>query len=135
MNCRIVFVALLVVLAAGCDSEVPQTVVVRSDVIAPDLGSMYLVEGRECSGKRTTPGWYRNGLWIFRLTSTRGGVGVVTQELALCYQVADASPVKLWDILHGGGAPLLVLSCDGPNQGSCALYMEGYTEGPWATSQ
>jgi len=65
------------------------------------------------------------------LSSTRGGVGAVTQELALCYQGADNSPIKAWHSLHGGGAPLIVLSCDESASDACALYMEQHTEGTW----
>jgi hypothetical protein len=115
---------------AGCDRQVPQTVVVRASLPDPRLDSVWLVEGNECEGARIRSGWYRDGLWIFRLSSTRGGVGVVTQELALCQQNAGAPSIKAWHSVHGGGAPLIVLSCR--NHESCALYMEGHTEGTWA---
>ena len=78
------------------------------------------------------PGWYRNGMWIFRISSTRGGVGVVTQELALCYQGDQGSATKMWHSLHGGGAPLLVLSCETDAKEACRLYQDGYAEGAWS---
>ena len=120
----------LVLLLGACDRQVPQTVVVRADVSNATLDSLWLVEDDMCGSARITPGWYRDGLWIFSLSSTRGGVGVVTQELALCYQNAGAPPTKAWHSVHGGGAPLIVLSCGNPE--SCGLYMDGHTEGAWA---
>lgn len=118
-------------LLAACDTQVPQTVVVRANIANASLDSLWLVEDDQCEGERINPGWYRNGLWIFRLSSTRGGVGAVTQELALCHQGANASPIKAWHSLHGGGAPLIVLSCDESTPESCALYMDQHTEGAW----
>lgn len=119
-------------LLAACDTQVPQTVVVRANVASPSLDSLWLVEGNQCGGKRIRPGWYRDGLWIFRLSSTRGGVGAVTQELALCYSGTNAPATSAWHSLHGGGAPLIVLSCEGSTPKSCSLYMDQHTEGVWA---
>jgi hypothetical protein len=120
----------LVPMLCACDRQVPQTVVVRADVTNASLDSLWLVEADECGRTRIAPGWYRDGLWIFRLSSTRGGVGAVTQELALCFQNAGAPPIKAWHSVHGGGAPVIVLSCSDPE--SCGLYMNGQTEGLWA---
>jgi len=132
MRYLIIVAVLASSLLGACDAQIPQTVVVRANVASPGLDSLWLVEGNQCTGKRIGPGWYRDGLWIFRLSSTRGGVGAVTQELALCYSGTNAAPSRAWHSLHGGGAPLIVLSCDGGTPRSCALYMDQHTEGVWA---
>lgn len=126
-----ILAAFTALLLTACDTQVPQTVVVRADVANASLDSLWLVEADQCEGERIRPALYRNGLWIFSLSSTRGGVGAVTQELALCYQSTKASPTKAWHSLHGGGAPLIVLSCDESVPEACALYMDQHTEGTW----
>lgn len=131
MRWLIVVLAFVLPMLAACDRQVPQTVIVRAAIPNPSLTSVWLVEADQCANEPIAPGWYRNGLWIFKLESTRGGVGAVTQELALCYRGADGSPVKAWHSLHGGGAPLLVLSCDENVQQPCALFMDQHTDGAW----
>jgi hypothetical protein len=131
MRWLIIAAVLLGPLLTACDTQVPQTVVVRASVANPRPDSLWLVESDQCTSDRIKADRYRNGLWIFKLSSTRGGVGAVTQELALCYQGADAAPIKAWHSLHGGGAPLIVLSCDDGASNACALYMEQHTEGSW----
>lgn len=131
MRWLMIVAAFTALLLTACDTQVPQTVVVRANVANASLDSLWLVEADRCEGERIKPGWYRNGLWIFSLSSTRGGVGAVTQELALCHQSTNASPIKAWHSLHGGGAPLIVLSCDESASESCALYMDEHTEGAW----
>jgi hypothetical protein len=130
MRWLVIMAALTALLLTACDTQVPQTVVVRANVANASLDSLWLVEADGCEGERIKPAVYRNGLWIFSLSSTRGGVGAVTQELALC-QSTNASPIKAWHSLHGGGAPLIVLSCDESAPESCALYMDRHTEGAW----
>lgn len=127
----LMIVTALVSLLTACDRHVPQTVVVRASVANAGLDSLWLAEADQCTGDRITPVRYRDGLWIFSLSSTRGGVGAVTQELALCYQDTNASPIKLWHSLHGGGAPLIVLACSGGTPESCSLYMDRHAEGAW----
>ena len=119
---------LILLVLTACDTQIPQTVVVRASPIDAGLNSVWLVESDKCESTRIRAGWYRNGLWIFRLSSTRGGIGVVTQELTLCQQEAETSYVKIWHSVHGGGAPLILLSCESE---SCSLYMEGHAEGTW----
>lgn len=123
--------ALALPLLAACDRQISQTVIVRANLENAGLDSLWLAEADQCSGERIKPGWYRDGLWIFRLLSTRGGVGVVTQELALCVNGA-AQPTKAWHSVHGGGAPLLVLSCVIGEPQPCRMYQDGYTEGVWS---
>ncbi len=124
--------ALVLSLLTACDRQIPQTVVVRSDLENAGLGTLWLTESDQCAGERIRPGWYRDGLWIFRLSTTRGGVGAVTQELALCLDGATAPPTKAWHSVHGGGAPLLVLSCVIGEPEPCRMYQDGYTEGAWS---
>ena len=123
--------AIAVLLLTGCDRQVLQTVVVQLDLANYGPDSLWLVQSDQCSAERIRPERYRNGLWIFSLASTQGGVGVVTQELSLCYQDAGAATTRAWHSLHGGGAPLIVLSCDTSAPESCALYMQQHAEGGW----
>lgn len=124
--------ALALPLLAACDRQIPQTVIARANVESAGLDSVWLVESDQCAGERIGPGWYRDGLWIFRLSTTRGGLGVVTQELALCVDGATAPPTKVWHSVHGGGAPLLVLSCVIGEPDPCRVYQDGYTRGVWS---
>lgn len=131
MRLLLVFCCLVGALLSGCDREVHQTVVVQANIAKADIHSLWLSETNDCTSRQIEPGWHRDGLWIFRLSSVRGGVGVVTQELTLCYQPEGASPMMVWHSLHGGGAPLIVVSCSGTTPDSCALYMDLYIEGSW----
>ena len=128
MQGLVIVLVFVMALLAACDTQVPQTVVVRAEPANASVESLWLVTD-DCEGDRIKPGWYRNGLWIFRLSSTRGGVGTTTQELALCYQGNGTTPIRVWHSLHGGGAPFIVLSCDRDAQESCALYMDQHSEG------
>lgn len=119
-------------LLAGCDRQILQTVVVRADVENAGLDSLWLAEDDQCVAKLSKPGWYRDGLWIFNISTTRGGVGAVTQELSLCLNDTPAQATKVWHSVHGGGAPLLVLSCVIGDAEPCRMYQNGYTEGAWS---
>jgi hypothetical protein len=125
--------ALALPLLVACDRQIPQTVIVRANIENPALDSLWLAQTNECTGQPIKPGWYRDGLWIFRLSTTRGGVSAVTQELTLCVNGAAAAPTKAWHSLHGGGAPLLVLSCVRDEREPCRMYQDGYTEGAWSS--
>jgi hypothetical protein len=56
----------------------------------------------------------------------------VTQELTLCVNMPGAPPEPMWHSLHGGGAPLIVLSCLLEEDPSCRMYQDGYAEGEWS---
>jgi len=116
----------------GCDQRVEQTLIARVNLPSPGAESLWLSESNDCAAKPISAGWYRDGLWIFRLSSTRGGVGAVTQELALCAKDAAGQPAKVWYSLHGGGAPLLVVSCVVGERNDCAMYQDGYAPGAWS---
>jgi hypothetical protein len=124
--------ALALLALAACDQRIAQTIIVRANIENASANSLWLVEANECASTRIEPGWYRDGLWIFRLSSTRGGVGAVTQELALCVDGVTAPPKKTWHSVHGGGAPLLVISCINGEPDGCRMYQDGYTEGAWS---
>lgn len=125
--------ALILAVLVGCDQRVEQTVVVRANVANPDAESLWLTESNSCSAATIKAGWYRDGLWIFRLSTTRGGVGTVTQELAVCARGDSATPAApAWHSVHGGGVPLIVLSCVLAEKNPCRMYQDGYTEGAWS---
>lgn len=124
---------MLVITLVSCDKQVRQTVVVRANVADASANSLWLTEADNCSAQRLSAGWYRDGVWIFNLSSTHGGVGVVTQELALCLHGANANAeVPAWHSVHGGGAPLIVLSCVMSESSPCQMYQDGYTRGAWS---
>lgn len=125
--------AAVLMAVVGCDKQVQQTVVVRANVAGADGESLWLTEANNCSAPRVNAGWYRDGLWIFRVSSTRGGVGTVTQELAVCTHGEGATAASpMWHSVHGGGAPLIVLSCVSGEKAPCRMYQDGYTEGAWS---
>lgn len=119
-------------LLIGCDHSVKQTFIVKINVPNADQNSILLVESNTCSGKHIKADWYRDGLWIFRLSSIRGGLSVVTQELTLCKNNSGKLPDKIWHSLHGGGAPLIVLSCINNKDISCRMYQDGYAPQTWS---
>jgi len=112
---------------SGCDKAIQQTIVARANLTSPTATSMWLSESENCNTERILAHEYRDGLWIFALSSTRGGVGVVTQELALCTIGTDDTSKKIWHSIHGGGVPLLVISCNlhDNSDTDCAVYQEG----------
>jgi hypothetical protein len=59
-------------------------------------------------------------------------MGAVTQELALCAKDAAGQTTKLWHSVHGGGAPLVVVSCVFGERNDCAMYQDGYLPGVWS---
>jgi hypothetical protein len=113
------------------DREVEQSFVVRANLEEPNAQSLWVVEGEDCTGERVPAGWYRDGVWIFRLSTTLGGIGVVTQELAVCTSEPSGPPNLLWHTIQGGGEPVLVLSCVLEDEDPCLLHNRGSTEGMW----
>jgi len=104
-------VAGFVLVVAGCDESVPQQVLV--DVAAwkgaPEV--LRLHETAECKGPFQEQTRSAEMAFKFETVSTRGGVGVVTQDLALCY-LAGSGWRSVWSSRHGGGAIRIVLRCD-----------------------
>jgi hypothetical protein len=130
---RSIFIAIALFLLGGCDKQVPQTVVVRANVSGSQLKSIWLSESKSCEGNRVDAGWYREGLWIFRRSTTRGGLSVVTEEISVCGLITgQATPAPIWYSLHGGGAPLIVVSCEMNEKPVCLMYQDGYAHGAWS---
>ena len=128
----VIIIFLILSILQGCDRQIEQTVVVRANLESASLNSLWLVETDDCGSAPIRADWYRDGLWIFRASSTRGGVGVVTQELALCINDGHSSNTRVWHSIHGGGAPLIVLSCVLDEKNPCRMYEDGYTKGVWS---
>jgi hypothetical protein len=126
------FILIVVLALQGCDQRVPQTLIVRANVAGASQDSIWVAESDNCIAEQVKPGWYRDGLWIFRLSTTRGGVGAVTQELALCARGNGEQPNRMWHSVFGGGAPLIVLSCVAGDKAPCRMYQDGYTPGAWS---
>jgi hypothetical protein len=131
-NIHLSLILLVGILAQGCDRQIPQTVVVHADNSPPVPLTLRLVESNQCEDEGTSAGWSSNGLWIFRTTSIRGGVGAVTQELSICVGDSPATSNSVWHTIHGGGSPLLVLACDFGGTKSCKMYQDGYELGAWS---
>lgn len=108
----IISIIFIVTLAmSSCDQTVPQQVIVNvaSWEGAPKLLRLY---GRvKCNGPYKEQARSTDLTFTFDTESTRGGVGVVTQDLALCYQ-AGSIWLPLWSSRHGGGAIRIVVECN-----------------------
>lgn len=109
--------AAIVLATTGCDEVVPQQVIVNVAGWrnAPKL--LRLHEATECTGAYIEEARSAEMEFKFDTASTRGGVGVVTQDVALCYST-DKDWRLLWSSRHGGGAKRIVVKCDGAT--SCA---------------
>ena len=127
-----IIVSALLAALSGCDQRVGQTLIARANIPSSGAESLWLSESNDCAAKPISAGWYRDGLWIYRLSSKRGGMGAVTQELTLCAKDAAGQVTKVWHSLHGGGAPLLVVSCVLGEKNPCAMYQDGYAPGAWS---
>ena len=107
---------------AACDRQIPQLVAGRFE---PSFGQppavVALFEGEACTGPSIRSHVSPAGEFSFRLSSTRGGVGVVTQQLSLCGITAAGQVQPIWSSLHGGGATAIKLSCRRPagDEGFC----------------
>lgn len=94
----------------GCDREIPQQVIVRLPAEVAHSAEVVLFDSLECSGEAVALSANDPGVLRFKTESTRGGVGVVTQELSLCIR-ANGDWTRLWSSRHGGGATLIEVSC------------------------
>ena len=104
--------ALAAMTLPACDSEVAQVLTVTFE---PSFGqppaAVVLVEGESCAGTPIRATVSSEGKFSFQLSSIRGGVGVVTQELSLC---APGAMEPIWQSRHGGGALAIALICRRP---------------------
>lgn len=104
--------AAIVLVMVGCDEVIPQQVIVN---VAGWRGAPKLLrlhEATECTGPYREATRSAEMGFKFDTASTRGGIGVVTQDVALCYST-DADWRLLWSSRHGGGAKRIVVKCDG----------------------
>lgn len=103
---------------AGCNTEIPQEVSVKF-VEEPEASEIVaLFESLECSGNYLPARVVSNGEYVFITKSVRGGIGVVTQELALCVQRGSQWNL-IWSGLHGGGAKRIEILCESFSVGNC----------------
>lgn len=116
----------------GCDKQVPQEIT-GTLVLATGPASetrLRLYESfEECSGNYIETRTDAAGAFKFNTESTRGGISVVTQTIALCTEDAGTWQ-PLWSIVTEGGAPEIVLTCK-PPQGEgeyCDAYVTPCTK-------
>lgn len=101
----------LILSAVGCDKQIAQkvTVNVRDWTASPE--SMRLHAAIGCTGDYIEAARSEDKTFTFATSSTRGGIGVVTQEVALCFP-SDHEWRQLWSSRHGGGAKEILIKCD-----------------------
>ena len=63
-----------------------------------------------CEGEYIETETDDDGSFIFHTESTRGGLSVVTQSIALCVK-EEGSWRPLWATITGGGAPTIKMTC------------------------
>lgn len=98
---------------AACDQDLPQVV----------TGTLHTTEGAwanqslrlyashpACDGAFVETRTDGNGAFRFATETTKGGLSVVTQSIALCIQKSGAW-VPLWATIIGGGAKSMTLTC------------------------
>ena len=98
---------------SGCDKQIPQTVVGTINTAAGPASNIAVrlyPSFRTCEGQFLEGRTDASGRFSFFTESTRGGLSVVVQHLALCTEVAGKWQ-PLWSIVTGGGATRVVLNC------------------------
>ncbi len=117
---RLAAVALVpacVLALSACDKQVTTEV---AGSLVSDSGPMADVPLRlyesykACEGQSFETKTDTSGRFSFKTESTRGGISVVTQEIALCTQQSGEWK-PLWSTITEGGAPKLVLTCKPPS--------------------
>jgi hypothetical protein len=98
---------------AACNKTIPQTV---SGVLSSNGGPesnlplRLHASHKKCEGKFVESKTDSSGVFRFSTHSVRGGLAVVTQQIALCVEKPGAW-VPLWSTIIGGGAHSLQLNC------------------------
>ena len=100
----------------ACDKRIPQEV---TGTLSSDAGPLtdtpvrLYSSFRKCDGKFFEVRTNSNGAFRFNTESTRGGLSVVTQKIALCTE-RGGTWEPLWSTITGGGATRIVLNCKPP---------------------
>jgi len=98
---------------AACDKQVAQKI---TGTLASESGpvanaSLRLYRSyQSCNGDYAQAQTDASGRFLFSTESTKGGISVVTQEIALCTEQMGAWK-PLWSTITEGGAPKLVITC------------------------
>jgi hypothetical protein len=101
----------------ACDKQVATEI---TGSLASEFGPMANIPVRlyesykACDGEPLETKTDANGRFRFETESTRGGISVVTQEIALCTEQSGQWK-PLWSTIIEGGAAKLVLSCKPQN--------------------
>ena len=98
---------------SGCDEQVPQLVtgsLLLKEGIAANRAIRLYASYPNCDGAFVESRTDAEGRFNLRTESTRGGVSVVTQPMALCVEQSGKwAPV--WSTIMGGGAKRVTLTC------------------------
>ena len=110
VNLGVIFFSCLI---ASCDKQVDQIIsgsikLEKIQVIQKPVRiySSY----KKCEGNYMETMTDSNGAFTFNTTSTRGGLAVVTQSIALCISKENKWQ-PLWSTIVGGGANQIILNC------------------------
>lgn len=109
---RSILIVVLIVVA-GCDRRIQQVVLVDVSDWHEGPKAFRLHSIVDCSGEFLQAIRLSRTKFEFRTDSTKGGIGVVTQELSLCYEV-EGRWNQVWWSRHGGGARQIKIWCEGP---------------------
>jgi len=108
---RILVVVVSIFFATGCDTLITQKVLVNvGDWVGPPE-SIRFHANIGCAGNYIEVMRSSDKTYAFTTDSIRGGVGVVTQELTLCF-LSDGEWRPFWSSRHGGGAKEILIKCD-----------------------
>ena len=108
----VVGVSLLVGLLS-CDKQIPQRIIgtlSSNNGPSANVALRLYPSFRKCDGKFSESQTDSKGAFQFGTESTRGGVDVVVQEIALCAE-QTGTWVPLWSTVIGGGAVQIDLTC------------------------
>ena len=105
-----ILVALAIV---ACDKQVPQVITGTLALGEFPSGNMKLrlyASYPDCEGEYIETQTDKDGSFDFHTESTRGGLSVVTQSIALCVE-EDGAWHPLWATITAGGAPSIRMKC------------------------
>ena len=100
-------------LVSGCDTQVAQvisgTLTSESGPVANSTLRLY-DSFRTCEGAFVEGNTDQHGKFRFTTVSTKGGISVVTQSIALCSE-QSGKWIPLWSTITGGGSEAIGLEC------------------------